>query len=119
MNIVVLDGALSSAPVTRTLASGSVVVSLELTTMVDGAAASVPVAWFDPPAEVAWAPGHRLVVAGTVRRRFFRSGGATQSRTEVVATEVVEAGKRRQVQRLLQRATSRLGECDSGALRST
>ena len=118
MNVVVLQGVLSSAPVARTLASGSVVVSLELSTVVDGATASVPVAWFDPPGEVVWGAGAELVVAGTVRRRFFRSGGSTQSRTEVVATEVVEAGKRRPVQRLLQRVVARLGGHDSGAVRS-
>ena len=118
MNIVVLQGVLSSAPVTRTLASGSVVVSLELSTVIDGVTACVPVAWFDPPAEVTWGPGARLTVAGTVRRRFFRSGGATQSRTEVVAGDVVECNKRRQVQRVLQRAAARLGEQDSGAVRS-
>ncbi len=118
MNVVVLQGVLSSAPVARTLASGSVVVSLELSTVVEGATASVPVSWFDPPAEVVWGPGAELVVAGTVRRRFFRSGGATQSRTEVVATEVVEAARRRPVHRILQRAVARLGELDSGAVRS-
>jgi single-strand DNA-binding protein len=31
------------------------------------------------------------VVTGRVRRRFFRSGGATASRTEVVAERVIPA----------------------------
>lgn len=119
MNVVVLEGVLSSAPVTRQLASGSVVVSLEVTTDIEGVSASVPVAWFDPPTEVVWDAGQQLVVAGTVRRRFFRSGGLTQSRTEVVATEVVEAGKRRQVQRLLRQATEKLGGQLVPAVRST
>ena len=96
MNVVALRGTLSSDPVTRTLTSGSVLVSLELTTLVDGASVSVPVAWFDPPAEVAWAAGDTLLVTGTVRRRFFRTGGLTQSRTEVVATEVIAGGRRQQ-----------------------
>lgn len=118
MNIVVLQGVLSSAPVTRQLASGSVVVSLELSTPVDGAVASVPIAWFDPPKEVAWEAGVELVVIGTVRRRFFRSGGLTQSRTEVVATEVVEARRRRSVDRVLAAAGARLGGDGAGAVRS-
>lgn len=118
MNVVVLQGVLSSAPVSRALASGSVLVSLEVTTLVDGASASVPVAWFDPPGEVAWGPGDEVCVVGSVRRRFFRSGGLTQSRTEVVAQEVVPVVKRRQVQRLLQRAVGRLGQQETGALRS-
>ena len=118
MNVVILQGVLSSAPVLRSLASGSVVVSLELTTVVDTGTASVPVAWFDPPKEVGWGPGDEVCVLGTVRRRFFRSGGVTQSRTEVVATQIVAAAHRRQVQRLLQRAASRLGSQSDGALRS-
>ena len=108
MNIVVLQGALSSAPVTRQLASGAVVVSLELTTPSEGGTASVPIAWFDPPYEVTWGPGDDLVVVGSVRRRFFRSGGATQSRTEVVAAEVLPAAKRRQVRAAMARAGAHL-----------
>ncbi len=106
MNVVVLQGSLSSDPVARTLASGSVLVTLELTTVVDGAGVSVPVAWFDPPIEVVFAAGEALVVVGTVRRRFFRNGGLTQSRTEVVAAEVVPAGRRRQVRTALARAAA-------------
>ncbi len=104
MNIVVLRGHLSSDPVLRTLASGSVLVTLELTTTVDGAAASVPVAWIDPLDMGALAAGDELVVTGVVRRRFFRSAGATQSRTEVVATAVVGARKRRQVRAAVAKA---------------
>ena len=108
MNVVILRGTLSSDPVSRELASGSVLVSLELTTTVDEVAVSVPVAWFDPAKEVAFAAGDALVVTGTVRRRFFRSAGRTQSRTEVVAIEVVPAGRSRQVNSAVSRALSRL-----------
>lgn len=101
MNVVVLQGTLSSDPISRTLASGSLLVSLELTTVVDGAHVSVPVAWFDPPTEVTWASGDALVVVGTVRRRFFRNGGLTQSRTEVVAAEILPITKKRQVRAAL------------------
>lgn len=110
MNIVVLRGVLSSDPVSRTLASGSVLVSLELTTEVDGACVSVPVAWFDPPAPAPWAAGDSLVVTGTVRRRFFRTGGLTQSRTEVVAADVVPIGRRRQVRAALARAGAAIAD---------
>lgn len=107
MNVVVLRGTLSSDPVSRELASGSVVVSLELTTIVDEANVSVPVAWFDPAKEVTFAAGDALVITGTVRRRFFRSAGRTQSRTEVVAIDVVPAGRSRQVSSAVARAISR------------
>lgn len=93
--------------------------SLELSTAADdGAQVSVPVAWFDPGFAPDWGAGTELVVAGVVKRRFFRSGGVTQTRTEVVAAEVVEASKRRQVQRMLGRMADRLGEHQGGALRS-
>ncbi len=108
MNVVVLRGRLSSDPLLRTLASGSVLVTLELTTTVDGAAASVPVAWIDPPDIGAMAAGDELVVTGVVRRRFFRTAGATQSRTEVVATAVIGARKRRQVRAAVTKAVAAL-----------
>src|SRR5690348_6521842 len=99
MNIVVVAGRLSSTPVSRVLPSGDEVLNLEVTVPGDdGPAESVPVAWTGPPA---WAgdldTGHPVVVLGRVRRRFFRAGGTTQSRTEVVAEQVVPAGRRRQV----------------------
>lgn len=108
MNVVVLHGTLSSTPVLRTLASGSVLASLEVTTVVDGASASVPVAWFDPPAQLGFDNGDEVVVTGLVRRRFFRSGGSTQSRTEVVASQVVAASKRRQARAAVARALASL-----------
>jgi len=109
MNIVVLRGCLSSAPQMRTLASGSVLWSLEVTTRSDDGTASVPVAWFDPPVTPALADGAEVVVVGTVRRRFFRTPAGTQSRTEVVAAEVVPSSARKRAQRAVQRAVESLG----------
>ncbi len=40
-------------------------------------------------------------MVGHVRRRFFRAGGATQSRTEVVAHKVVRASRTRAAQNLV------------------
>ena len=45
--------------------------------------------------------GTAVVVVGSVRRRFFRVAGATQSRTEVVADRVVAARRAREVRRML------------------
>ncbi len=117
MNQVVLIGRLSSEPQERSLASGSVLWSLELTTDTPNGAWSVPVAWFDPPSAVPFSSGDDVVVIGAVRRRFFRSAGGTQSRTEVVATEVLPAKAKRKVQRVLQRETERLGTMLGGELR--
>lgn len=101
VNQVVLSGRLSSDPQCRELSSGSVLYTLEVTTELPDGAVSVPVAWFDPPGEVHFAAGDVVVVAGLVRRRFFRSAGGTQSRTEVLATSVVAASARRKVQKLV------------------
>jgi single-strand DNA-binding protein len=50
------------------------------------------VAWPSPSAAAsAWSAGQELVVTGRVRRRYFRAGGRTQSRTEVVAGRVIPA----------------------------
>ena len=87
-NLAVLVGTLSREPELRSLASGDTVLALEMTVRPEGAAAeSVPIAWFAAPACAAsWAVGEELLVIGRTRRRFFRAGGATQSRTEVVAS---------------------------------
>lgn len=102
MNIVILRGTLSSDPTLRTLSSGSLLLSCDVTTREpDGPARSVPVAWFDPPATPGLAEGVEVVVTGEVRRRFFRAGGVTASRTEVVATSVVPARQARRAERAM------------------
>jgi hypothetical protein len=109
MNVVVIRGILSSEPVERTLASGSVLVSMAVTTpLPDGRRVSVPVAWFDPPPERP-APGDEVVVSGTVQRRFFSAAGGTGSRTEIVAERVVAARRSRAVAALLRDATTAMG----------
>jgi single-strand DNA-binding protein len=103
LNHVVLAGRLSSAPVERALASGSVLWSLEVTTETESGACSVPVVWFDPSSPPLLDAGSEVLVRGTVRRRFFRSGGGTQSRTEVLAEEVVDLADRRRARGFLRR----------------
>jgi single-strand DNA-binding protein len=118
MNHVLLRGRLSSAPQVRELASGSSLWSLELTTDTPDGAWSVPVAWFDPPAVPLFVSGDEVVVVGAVRRRFFRTSTGTQSRTEVVATEVVAAAAKRKVRAAVRRASQRLGAMADGEVRS-
>lgn len=112
MNIVVLQGVLSSAPSSRELPSGSVLVTYEVTTPVEGAAAaSVPVVWFDPPeAGATLEPGTEVVVTGRVRRRWFRVGGASQSRTEVLAASVVPTRRARSAAKAVARALEAVPE---------
>lgn len=91
VNVAVLVGSLSSDPVERTLPSGDVVVSYEVTSRSELLGTqTVPVAWFNAPKRrQKLRAGDAVVILGHVRRRFFRAGGATASRTEVVADRVV------------------------------
>lgn len=110
MNVVVLQGSLSSAPVARDLPSGDQLVAYEVTTRGDVAIAeSVPVVWLSPPRRAAeMAAGTHVVVTGRARRRFYRANGATGSRTEVVATAVVPVSQRRRVAKLVDAAIESL-----------
>ncbi|MGE5210509.1 MAG: hypothetical protein ACM3MM_04550 [Acidobacteriota bacterium] len=113
-NLAVVRGTVSNEPQRRELPSGGTTVQFDVTTrlIADGRTVSVavPIAWNDPPAAVigAIAAGVEVVVVGTVRRRFFRVGGVTQSRTEVVAESVLPARRRKQVAAELRRVADRL-----------
>ena len=114
MNVVVLRGRLGRAVEQRELPNGSVVLNYELSVArAEGPVESVPVVWADPPANAAAAldpePRTELVVLGRVRRRFFKAGGATQSRTEVVAEQVTPARQAKRVRDLLGTAEALLG----------
>jgi len=95
-NLTILVGVLSRDAELRTLPSGDQLVALELTVRPEhGPAESVPIAWPDPPASASTlTAGEELVVTGRVRRRYFRAGGSTQSRTEVVASRAVPARRK-------------------------
>ena len=104
MNVVVVKGVLSRVPEARELPSGDVVVNYELTVRrPDGLAEGVPVVWYDA-GPVDLGTGAEVIVVGRVRRRFFRTGGATQSRTEVVADQVISLANRRRVKAAVGRA---------------
>ena len=114
INLAVLVGTLSREPELRTLPSGDEVLALELTVRPpDAPAESLPVAWYDAPAAAAsWATGEEVLVTGRTRRRFFRAGGVTQSRTEVVATRAVPTRRAAAARKAL---SSALAEVDAGA----
>ncbi len=111
-NVVVLRGAVRGERTERELPSGSIVVQFDVATALasDGRrrSASVPVAWIDPTDAALVVEGTEVVITGTVRRRFFRVGGATQSRTEVVADAVIPVRRRAQVARALEALAGRL-----------
>jgi single-strand DNA-binding protein len=109
-NVAVVQGRLSGAPRRRQLPSGSVLVELDVTTRGEGGSWSVPVAWFDPDALAeSLEEGEAVVVIGFVRRRFFRAGAATQSRTDVVAARVLRASRRAHVARVLDAVAAAIG----------
>lgn len=112
MNVSVIRGFLSRSPDERVLPSGDRMVSLEVSVRsVNRPAESVPVSWPDAPNNVSMLePGTEVLVFGRVRRRFFRAGGFTQSRTEVVAESVVPVRHPKKVQNVLAKAVQRLTE---------
>lgn len=118
MNVVVLSGHLSSTPVVRELQSGSVLMSFELTTKVDEASVSVPLVWFDPPQNLAVDAGDEIAAVGTVRRRFYRSGGVTQSRTEVVVAHLGLVNDRKSRTARRRWLAAAMGPDGAGGLRS-
>lgn len=118
-NLVVLCGEITRPPTVRELPSESVVVQFDLETVdaSDGRASrrSVPAAWHDPSTadRRLIEPGRRVVVVGSVQRRFFRVGGQTQSRTEVIVSRLVPIRRRKTLARVLAEvndAVSRAGE---------
>ena len=110
MNVVVLHGRLARPAEQRLLPSGDRLLALEVTVAREGERAeSVPVVWFEAPAAAAFDADQEVVVVGRVRRRFFRAGGATQSRTEVVAEVVLPARQGRRVETAIARVRGALG----------
>ncbi|HTT92377.1 MAG TPA: single-stranded DNA-binding protein [Acidimicrobiales bacterium] len=91
LNTVIVMGNLAKAVEVRNLPSGVSIANFDVVVpQVDGTPDTVPVALFDPPDEaLEWEAGRPLLVVGRVRRRFFRVGPSTQSRTEVVAEKAV------------------------------
>ena len=113
-NIAVIRGAIHADPNLRELPGGGAVVQFDVSTITvaDGReiTVSVPVAWHDPTAAQLGivTSGAEVVVIGTVRRRFFRVGGATQSRTEVVAEAVVPTRQRKRIATALHEVADRV-----------
>lgn len=96
-NLVVLTGTVTLQPALRELKTG-VVLQFDISTPLgEGSTTSVPVAWHDPTAaqSSSFGAGDDVIVTGTVRRRFFRVGGQTQSRTEVIVDSLIPARRKK------------------------
>lgn len=112
LNVVVVRGCLSRPVEERLLpASGERVLSLEVAVRREaaGKAESVPVSWREAPLSAgAWEAGEEVLVVGHVSRRFFRAGGSTQSRTEVVARTVIPVRAAKKVEAAIVEAVAEL-----------
>jgi single-strand DNA-binding protein len=112
MNVVILEGRVSNAPQIRALPAGDNVANFDVATKIDGSTLSVPVSWHRPEARLldVMTSDVPVVVVGTVRRRFFRAGGVTQSRTEVVADTVLPTRRAKTVRTTLRRVSAEISE---------
>jgi single-strand DNA-binding protein len=113
-NVAVVRGACSSPPELRVLPSDQRLAQLQITTRIGGRAMSVPVSVLEPAAWVeALDAGDEVVVLGSVRRRFFRTGGATASRVEIEAEVVCRARDQRRSRGLRRRIAELLEALES------
>ncbi len=115
VNLAIVRGVVSGPPELRTLASGRRLATLSVKThALEPPATSVPVAVWDPPAWIeAIDQGDELVVAGCLRRRFYRSTtGALAARVELEASVVGRASDARKLQRARRVAQETLGSLE-------
>jgi single-strand DNA-binding protein len=110
INLTIVRGTLSRPPTERQLPSGDQLVTFEVTVRHDeGPADSVPVSWTGAPTScLGWQAGDEVVALGRVKRRFFRAGGSTQSRTEVAATSVQHVRQKAKVRHAVEQAQAEL-----------
>ena len=111
-NIVVLIGRLTRPVQLRQLPSGDVLAEYQLTVLRPGQKAeSVPVVLEKPPASATdYGVDLEIVVVGRVRRRFFTTGGRTESRTEVVADSVLPVRQVKKVRTALASVCAQIEE---------
>lgn len=94
--VTVIDGVVRGSPLARSTASGEVL-EIDVVSRMDGRAQACTVIIDTVEALLGedLCDGVELLVVGSTRRRFFRSGGQTVTRTEVVARVVVAGSDRR------------------------
>jgi single-strand DNA-binding protein len=114
VNVVLLRGRLSRPAELRVLPSGDRLVAMEVSVNRQGQKTEgVPVVWHEAPAAAETLDvDQAVVVLGRVRRRFFRAGGYTQSRTEVVAEGVVPTRQAKRARALVGKAVACLEEAE-------
>lgn len=113
LNLAIVVGVLSSEPETRVIQDRGEVASLQVRVSSPDGATLVPVTMWSPPAWLLAADsGCPVLVAGIVRRRFWRTpSGATGSRVDVEATSITRDGPRQRAA-LGKRAAAILASAD-------
>lgn len=107
-NRVVVVGEVSSAPVSRDLADGSVVTTFDVVSATENGRVTVPVSVDGMPSVVE--EGAAVCVVGFVRRRFFKAGASVASRTEVVANVITPTRRKAQVRKALESVVDDLSD---------
>ena len=107
-NRVVVIGEVSSPPVSRDLADGSVVTTFDVVSQTEVGRVSVPVSVNGVPSFLD--VGVSVCIAGFVRRRFFKAGVSVASRTEIVANVIAPSRRKAQVRKALQMVVDDLSE---------
>ena len=111
LNLAVVKGVIARVPHERVGADGVVHLSFDLRVRLvpDGPSELVPVAWPERTvASCGIGEGSAVVVLGRIRQRFFRMGGSTQSRTEIVAETVIGIRQRAAIRKAMAQAAGRL-----------
>lgn len=112
VNLAVLLGTLARPAEARLLPDGVTVWELEVTIRPEGQTSGrVPVSWVEGSGgerPAGWSAGEEVLVVGSVRRRFYRAGGATVSRTDVLAEAVIPTRQRKRAATLLASAVAPL-----------
>jgi hypothetical protein len=111
VNLAVVRGTASGPPELRQLASGRRLATFAVRTHgLVPPATSVPVAVWDPPGWLeTLEPGDEVIVAGCVRRRFYRAkSGALAARVELEAAIIGRASDARKLRRVRQLAETAL-----------
>ena len=98
MNLCVLQGVVVGDPRIAELPSGETALTFDVQTEVDGKARpSVPVEWTGAASKLPKVSNDvSVAVTGTVARRFYRSGGAIQTRVYVRPSKIVLRQPKRQ-----------------------
>ncbi len=99
-NRVVIIGEVSTSPISRDLADGSVVTTFDVVTSTELGRVTVPVSVDGVPSVVE--EGVSVCVVGFVRRRFFKAGASVASRTEVVANVIAPTRRKAQVRKAIE-----------------